>query len=142
MSWSFTIFCLAFLLPVAVQALLGWAVAMPTATKFSSRTKYNVFFGIISIISLISTMGAVFLLLLSVFHLHVSGNASAPSVDTSTSATRWPSVVAIAVLSGSCLLIVLANLLVIWGNGWSHFAHVHSQSQRKEHSSTDGFPWY
>lgn len=137
MSTSFTLFCMAFILPGAIQGLLAWAT---TRTEFSSRRKYNVFIGMVLVFGWVSTFAAVYLLLLSVYFLPFSREGSTSAVFSS--ATRWSSLGAIAVLSICSFLVLEANGVVLWKNGWGFFLNVHVHNHpRKEKKATDFFPF-
>lgn len=143
-SWAFALFCMAFLVPIVFQCLLGWAAAMPSTTHFSSRKKYNVFVGAMILFSFTSTIIAVYLLLLSVFFLRDASLNLGHVLPSS--AMQWSSASAISLLSFCCLFILLSNLMILWGNGWENFVqtHCHTKSQGKDYGLGDEseFPWY
>jgi len=156
MSWSFTTFFVAFLLPAGCQGVLGWAAAVPSNIRFTSRRKYHIIIGVAIFFSSMSTIVAVFLLLCSVYHLHVPGDPpqAGPHEDPQhltgaalNSSVKWSSALAMVVMSSIFAVFFMVNLLVLWGNGWKRFTETYCHFQHNLHKkySEDTndriFPW-
>jgi len=155
MSWSFATFFVALVLPAGIQGFLAWATTVPSNTRFPSQQMYNIFVGIAMGISWMSSIVAVHLLLFSVYYLCSPEDALVEAVPheiaqqltdaVPTNVVKWPSLLAIVILSSSCALILLTHLGLLWGNGWKCFAKVYYHEKPKEnvdHEISDRtFPW-
>lgn len=132
---------MGFVLPLGVQGTLGWLATMPLGMRFTSRKKYNTFIGMMIVFFLISTCAALYLLLLSVYYLHCSRDDTAEPMAFNNDGIRWSSLVAIVVLSAAYFVLLISNVLLLWGNGRRAFADVVTRNNLKPRRDLDVFPW-
>jgi hypothetical protein len=70
MSWSFGLFNIGFILPVISQALLNWATRVHRNIPFNAALQWRVILSCVTYISLICVTIAIFLLNITILHLH------------------------------------------------------------------------
>jgi hypothetical protein len=146
MSWSFTLFCMALSLPTGTQCLLAWSASMPPTTKapWAGMKLWNTIIGFCMIFSCFSAIGAVYLLLLSVYQVQYSPIASGASSQLEyTNSPRMSFWLATGFISAGCLHIVLINLLFIWRNDWKALSAIYSigAKQKDEHPTRSVVPF-
>ena len=128
MSWAFVLFLMGLTLPMGSQILLSWAAAMPPTTRFPAiMLKSWRFIVTASILSSILWMvGAIFLLLISIYQVRYTPVASGDSVGLIfTSAPRNAFWLSIACISLGCLHLIKVHLLFIWGNNWESLGAIY-----------------
>jgi len=128
MSWAFVLFLMGLTLPMGSQILLSWAAAMPPTTKFPAimlkSWRFVVTASILS--SILWTVAAIFLLLISLYEIQYSPVASGDSAAlVFTNAPRTAFWLAIACISLGCLHLIKVHLLVIWENSWESIATIY-----------------
>jgi len=140
MSWAFVLFLMGLTLPMGSQILLSWAVAMPPTTKFPAimlkSWRFIVTTSIVS--SILWTVAAIFILLISIYQVQYSPVASGDSAAVEfTNAPRYAFWLAIACVSIGCIHLIKVHLLFIWQNSWESLSAIYLISDREIDSKLD-----
>ena len=108
MSWSFSLFCIAFTVPAAIQFFIGVASAMPMETKFPKLKMLDVIISMVLSLSYIFSVIATYLLVVSVYYINSSPDATGSSGNIFfTNAPRIASLSAIAFMAFMSFLVRL-----------------------------------
>ena len=133
MSWAFTFFLMGFTLPTGTQIALSWAATiMPPDTKFPSilLKLWAINVALTTLWGVLSTVAALFLLLISLYGIQYSPVTSgvSPTLLLFTNSPRNAFWLAVSLISFGCLHVLGLMLVLIWCNTWKSLRVIYFMS--------------
>jgi len=118
MSWSFIFFLAGFLIPTLAQVLFSWTATMSPGIRFRYPQrifkKFGEFLGIAILGGVLSTVAAIFLILLSLYGIRYSPDISGAAPGTFFTNSVWIAcLVALSISSFYALLFILYVVLFL-----------------------------